>query len=74
MMEKLPDPPLSLSVRDCPDDMAVYSLQQLLEYGMRCKLTERETVKNLIRDDSFASEYLSFPKYRTALLRTISRS
>ena len=66
MMEKLPDPPSPAALG--------YGVDQLLEYGMICKLIERETVKNLIRVDSFASEYSTFPKYRTALLRAISRS
>ena len=65
-MEKMPDPP-SVAVFG-------YGIDQLLEYGMKCKLEERERIKKIIRDDSLASQYDTFPKYRTALLRAISRN
>ena len=64
-MEKLPEPPSPAALG--------YGVDQLLEYGMRCKLEERERIKKLIRDDSLAAQYDTFPKYRTALIRAISR-
>lgn len=65
-MEKLPDPPP-------PAVGPYYSIDQLLEYGMKSKLEERDRIKKLIKDDSLACQYDTFPKYRTALLRAISR-
>lgn len=64
-MEKLPDPP--------PPIHCAYGVDQLLEYGMQCKLHERQGIKALIKDDAFAAQYQTFPQYRTALLRAISR-
>lgn len=65
-MEKLPDlPPPAVG--------PYYSIDQLLEYGMQCKLHERQAIKALIKDDARAAQHETFPRYRTALLRAISR-
>lgn len=69
-MEKLPDP---IKPRDCPDDMPVYCLDHLLDYAQACVQEERERIRALIKDDAFAAQYQTFPQYRTALLRAISR-
>lgn len=70
-MEKLPE---SIKPRDCPDAMPVYCLDHLLDYAQACVKEEQQRIKKLIRDDSLAAQYDTFPKYRTALLRAISRS
>ena len=55
------------------DHPATLSRAQALEIAQTLVKKERERIKKIIRDDSLAAQYDTFPKYRTALIRAISR-
>ena len=54
--------------------LATVNRDQAREIADTLVKKERERIKKIIRDDSLAAQYDTFPKYRTALLRAISRS
>ena len=56
------------------DWLATVNRDQAREIAETLVKKERERIKRIIRDDSLAAQYDTFPKYRTALLRAISRS
>ena len=55
------------------DHPASLSREQALEIAQTLVKKERERIKKIIRDDSLAAQYDTFPRYRTALLRAISK-